>query len=51
MKGADKLELLNKLNTNEKGMTMEEVRRLKRLLTLDDIRDKNALKEASKSGN
>ena len=51
VKGADKLALINKLNTNEKDMTIDEVRRLKRLLTLDDIREANALKGASKSGN
>ena len=51
IKGADKLALLNKLNTNEKEMTMDEARRLKRLLTLDDIREANALKGAAKSGN
>ena len=50
IKGADKLTLINKLNTNENDLTMEEVRRLKRLITLDGIREANTLKGASDSG-
>lgn len=40
--------LLEKLNTKPEEMSEYELRRLKRLITLDDIREANSLKVAEK---